>query len=148
MSREGTKLQMPFDDVMQSFGRCCANEYFFEDFYIRFSRSSDKIQELFKNTNMSEQRKLVRHGLMWMILYARGAADSKLKQLGLSHNSRGFGITPDMYELWVNALMRTVRQHDESFTSQLEQSWRKALAPGIEVMLSMEEAVAEEMAGV
>lgn len=136
---------MPFDDVMQSFGRCCSNEYFFEDFYIRFSRASDEVQELFKNTNMAEQRKLVRHGLMWMILYARGAADSKLKQLGVTHSTRGFGITPKMYELWVNALIRTLRQHDEAFSPQLERSWREALAPGIEVMLSMEKEAEHEM---
>ncbi|WP_202802660.1 hypothetical protein [Alcanivorax hongdengensis] len=44
------------DAVFQSYGRCCASERFFEDFYQCFIRRSDAVRTLFANTDMAEVR--------------------------------------------------------------------------------------------
>src|SRR5680860_231762 len=74
------------DLVFQSYGRCCSCDEFFVDFYDHFMSSSDAIKNRFLNTDMAAQRHLLRHGILQLILTARGMPDRKLKALGESHN--------------------------------------------------------------
>ena len=69
----------PADQVMQSYGRCCASADFFDDFYTRFLASSPLIREKFVNTNMQAQKQLLRQGIMNLVMVARGMPDTKLR---------------------------------------------------------------------
>ncbi|CAM3489641.1 globin [Parendozoicomonas haliclonae] len=124
------------DAVFQSYGRCCKSPRFLEDFYENFMASSDAIKERFKDTDMSSQYHLLRSGLLWMILRARGMSDTKLKDLGESHNRNGYNIPPQWYDLWLEALLKTVAAHDEEYTSALAGQWRSVMLPGIEMIRS------------
>lgn len=122
------------DRVFQSYGRCCKNELFFVDFYDRFMGSSPEIRAMFMDTDMKQQRHLLRNGIMQLILHARGMPDSKLRALGESHSRGGYNIRPDMYGTWLDALMDTVRKHDPEYSDTLASAWRRALQPGIELI--------------
>lgn len=122
------------DIVFQSYGRCCTNELFFVDFYDRFMSSSSEIQELFANTDMANQRHLLRNGIMQLILHARGMPATKLRALGDSHSRKGYNIRPQWYGLWLDALIDTVRKHDPEFSDATETSWRRAIQPGIDLI--------------
>ncbi|WP_144822402.1 globin [Marinobacter piscensis] len=122
------------DLVFQSYGRCCSRDEFFVDFYDHFMSSSDAIRNRFVNTDMAAQRHLLRNGIMQLILTARGMPDRKLRALGESHNRSNYNIKPEWYEFWLDALMKTVRQHDPENTPELEKAWREVLAPGIELI--------------
>lgn len=122
------------DAVFQSYGRCCRNEQFFVDFYDRFMGSSDVIRKRFLKTDMTQQRHLLRHGIMQLILHARGMSDRKLRALGESHNRHGYDIPPEWYDLWLDSLMNTVWRHDPQCTPALEAGWRRVLTPGIELI--------------
>lgn len=122
------------DQVFQSYGRCCRNEQFFVDFYDNFMGSSDVIRRRFASTDMAAQRHLLRNGIMQLILHARGMSDRKLRALGESHNRDHYNIDPQWYTLWLDALMKTVREHDPEYSLQLEKHWREVLAPGIELI--------------
>lgn len=125
------------NQVFQSYGRCCQNERFFEDFYSTFMSRSDEVRAMFDNTDMAEQRRLLRAGISWLIMYARGSSGLKLHDLGKSHNREGYNVRPAWYELWVDALVETVARHDPECTPELEQEWRQVLHPGIELMRSV-----------
>ncbi|WHI45175.1 globin [Microbulbifer sp. JMSA004] len=122
------------DIVFQSYGRCCNKEKFFVDFYDRFMGSSTDIRQLFANTDMKAQRHLLRNGIMQLVLYSRGMPDTKLRALGKSHDRNGYNIRPEWYRLWLDALLATIRQHDEEYSPEIEASWHRAILPGIEII--------------
>ena len=122
------------DIVFQSYGRCCTRELFFVDFYDRFMGSSAEIRSLFVDTDMTNQRHLLRNGIMQLILHARGMPETKLRALGESHSRKGYNIRPEWYSLWLRALIDTVREHDPEFSDAIEMSWRRAIQPGIDLI--------------
>ncbi|WP_193162631.1 globin [Microbulbifer hainanensis] len=122
------------DIVFQSYGRCCKNERFFVDFYDRFMGSSDEVRAMFVDTDMKQQRHLLRNGILQLILHARGMPDTKLRALGESHSRGGYNIRPDLYRQWLDALLDTVRRHDPEHSDSITDAWQRALQPGIELI--------------
>ena len=45
-------------------------------------------------------------------------------------------IRPELYDLWLDCLIRAVREHDRSFSSETERAWRNVMERGIEFMKS------------
>ena len=122
--------------VMQSYGRCCASTSFFDSFYQNFLGTSPVIASKFEKTDMKAQKQLLRAGILNLVLYARGMSDAKLRALGESHSRTGFDIRPEMYDLWIDALMLTIRQHDLEATSEDLTAWREVLTKGVNVIKS------------
>ena len=120
--------------VFQSYGRVCTGEQFFVDFYDYFMSSSQTIKDQFRDTDMKQQRHLLRNGIMQLILYARGMPDTKLKHLGQSHSRHGYNISPEWYSLWLDALMQAVSKHDPEYDATLDAQWRRVLKPGIDLI--------------
>jgi hemoglobin-like flavoprotein len=125
------------DIVFQSYGRACNNPEFFETFYNKFMSKSPEIRAMFVNTNMAAQRGLLRGGVMWLIMHARGMSDSKIRALGESHSKKRMNINPMFYSFWLDALLETLAIFDAEFTQDLDRTWRNTLRPGIEIIQSM-----------
>lgn len=122
------------DLVMQSYGRCCASPDFFDSFYRHFLASSPQIREKFTNTEMSGQKLLLRQGILNLVMHARGMPDTKLRALGSTHSREGFNIRPELYDLWLNALLQAIGEHDKSCDADTRQAWREVLNKGIDVI--------------
>ena len=127
---------MPANRVMQSYGRCCASPGFFDSFYQRFLASSPIIRDKFTATDMVAQKHLLRAGILNLVLHARGMSDSKLRALGHSHSREGFDIRPELYELWLEALLQTVAEHDREAGADELLAWREVLGKGIALIKS------------
>ena len=125
------------DIVFQSYGRACNNPEFFETFYNKFMSKSPEIRAMFVNTNMEAQRGLLRGGVMWLIMHARGMSDTKIRALGESHSKKRMNINPMFYSFWLDALLETLAIFDAEFTQDLDRTWRNTLRPGIEIIQSM-----------
>jgi len=126
----------PANRVMQSYGRCCASSNFFDTFYRQFLASSPAIREKFARTDMTAQKHLLRAGILNLVLYARGMSDTKLRALGQSHSREGFDIRPELYDLWLEALLLAVKEHDQEATSDDLSAWREVLGKGINLIKS------------
>ncbi|AMR65824.1 MULTISPECIES: globin [Pseudomonadaceae] len=124
----------PADLVMQSYGRCCASPTFFDDFYRSFLDSSPQIRAKFAETDMPAQKLLLRQGILNLVMYARGMSDSKLRALGESHSRGRLDIRPELYDLWLDALLLTVSGHDKQFNESIRNAWREVLNKGISVI--------------
>jgi len=122
--------------VMQSYGRCCASEGFFDDFYASFLASSPAVRDKFAKTDMEAQKHLLRAGILNLVLFARGMPDTKLQALGKSHSRAHLDIQPELYDLWIAALLKTIRQHDSQLDKQDVQAWLAVLNKGIDVIKS------------
>lgn len=122
------------DRVMQSYGRCCASPDFFDGFYRHFLASSPLIREKFIDTDMSAQKQLLRQGILNLVMHARGLPDTKLRALGESHSRQRLDIRPELYDLWLDALLLTISEHDKAFDANVSQAWREVLNKGIAVI--------------
>ncbi|MET1079067.1 MAG: globin [Pseudomonas sp.] len=126
----------PVDRVMQSYGRCCASNGFFDTFYRYFLASSPLVRDTFVNTDMPAQKRLLRQGILNLVMFARGMPDTKLRALGETHSRHGFNIRPELYDLWLDALLLTIDEHDPAVDADTRSAWRKVLTLGIEVIKS------------
>ncbi len=126
----------PADLVMQSYGRCCASEGFFDSFYRYFLASSPQIRDRFTNTDMPAQKQLLRHGILNLVMYARGMPDTKLRALGVTHARDGFNIRPELYDLWLDSLQQAIGDHDKACNADILQAWHEVLSKGINVIKS------------
>ena len=125
------------DLVFQSYGRACNTPSFFEDFYSTFMGKSPDIRAMFVNTNMEAQRGLLRSGVLWLIMHARGMSDAKIRALGESHSKKKMNINPMYYGMWLDALLETISRYDPEFSPELELTWRNTLRPSIEMIQDM-----------
>ena len=128
------------DKVFQSYGRSCNNMVFFEDFYGIFMSKSPDVLNMFANTDMDAQRALLRSGILWLVMHARGMPDTKIRALGESHSRKNMDVKPAYYRVWLDALMETLARHDPEFTPELEQVWRRTLQPSIDMIAGMYES--------
>lgn len=122
------------DLVMQSYGRCCAQADFFDLFYKNFLSSSPEVRDKFVNTDMHSQKLLLRQGILNIVLHARGMPDTKLRALGCSHARDKLNIRPELYQLWLKALLVTLEEKDPEFTPEIRDSWKQVINRAIEII--------------
>ena len=124
----------PADLVMQSYGRCCASSGFFDSFYQYFLASSPEIREKFAHTNMPAQKQLLRQGILNLVMHARSMPDTKLRALGCSHARGALDIRPELYDLWLQALLQSIGEHDGQCDANTRLAWHEVLNKGISVI--------------
>ena len=120
--------------VQNSYGRCLASGDVLETFYQEFLKSSPEIKVRFANTDFDNQKKLLKHGINLMIMFAGDgfAGQSGLKRIRESHDHNHLNIKPELYGLWKSCLMSAIKQHDYKFNDLVEASWNAVLDKGID----------------
>lgn len=128
------------DTFLASFARCRASAGFFEDFYRRFIDASDEVRAKFANTDMQKQVRMLEDSLLVVAVAVQGEegspARSDLPRIAARHSQKDLDIRPELYDLFLDRLLDTVRTHDPRFTSAIEAAWRQTMAVGIEYMRS------------
>ncbi|MBI1345918.1 globin [bacterium] len=124
--------------VNRQYGSCSLKPEFFDDFYADFTSQSPEIRAFFAKTDMPAQKQALRSGLAFLIMYAAGKqlAVSKLEHLGKTHSRGGYNIRPELYPLWIGALIRTVKKHTPDFDATSEKAWKSVLQKGVDLITS------------
>ena len=122
-----------YELVKRQFGICCSHSEFLGDFYRDFTGTSPDIQKAFANTDMQAQKEALKSGLTFLIMYASGNtfAANKLDRLGQTHSRSGYNIRLQLYSIWIDSLLRTVKKHVSGFDQLAEQAWRRVLQLGV-----------------
>ncbi|MDH3598289.1 MAG: globin [Candidatus Tectomicrobia bacterium] len=107
---------------------------FFDCFYVRFLDASPEVRAKFKQTSLTQQKKMMKAFTHLDRLSAEKTADAYVQCLAQIHSREGRDIPPHLYVLWLDCLMATVRDYDPEWTYDVELAWRMALAPGITYM--------------
>lgn len=108
---------------------------FFDVFYEVFRDSSPIINEHFRNTDMAKQKKMLEKSFYSLfIFYATNNANDYLDKIAERHSQSGANIPPQLYDLWLESLIKTVAQFDPYFDKDIELSWRIVLSAGITYM--------------
>ncbi len=121
-----------------SMNRCLADEGFLERFYETFMASSPEVAAKFKHTNFPRQVKMLEDSLRLVLKAASGLEEGRehLAKIAESHSQRGLNISPELYILWLQALVETAEKTDPEWTEALDQTWRAALRPCIDAMIA------------
>lgn len=126
----------------QSLSRCYANPRFLERFYELFTEASPEARAKFANTDMAQQRRMLKASLVLMMLGADGKQEGKvhLERIAGVHGKAELDIPAPLYDVWLDCLLKAVREFDPQCTDALLQAWRRVLTPGIAFMKSRYDA--------
>ncbi len=124
--------------VQESFARCTLKKGFIDRFYEVFLASHPSLAPFFKNTDMTDQKGLLRKGISMMILFSQGnaMAVNALDRLGHSHGPKGMDIPPVLYNYWKDSLMTVVAEYDTQLTDDLAARWHTVLDKGIQHIIA------------
>lgn len=122
--------------VNDSLERCTPQAEFFTSFYERFRTSSDEVAEKFEGTDVRRQTRALRDAF-YLLLRAVGGdpeAWQALELRAVRHDHRHLNISPDMYQLWLESLLATIREYDPMLDRATEAAWRRVMTRGIDFM--------------
>lgn len=111
---------------------------FFETFYRRFIASSGEVAAKFDGTDMKAQSRALRQAF-YLLLRAVGGdpeAWQALELRAIRHDSRHLDIRPELYDLWLDCLLDTVRDFDPQADAATEAAWLRTMRQGIDFMIS------------
>ncbi len=130
------KILEAFDE---SLTRCNATPGFLDRFYYLFLASSPKVKEKFARTDFVKQKEALGESFRLMRLVAtdgEGGPERHLKDLALSHSSERLDIGADLYDLWLDSLLATVKECDPECASEIEEAWESIMMEGISYLIS------------
>ena len=118
--------------------RCEKNEDFLARFYENFLATSPRVAEKFADTDFKRQHQALQLSLRMMALASVGgdAADLYLEYIAKRHDRHHLNIEPELYGLWLGALIDTVRECDPEFDESVERAWREVMRYGIDYMIA------------
>ena len=121
----------------ESLGRCLADPDFLDIFYGNFLGSSPKVREKFAGTDFDRQKQMLRASFDTMLAAARDEENGPEKWLGPlaeRHGARQLRIGAELYDLWLDSLLKTVRACDPGWTPEVEEAWEAVMGVGIQYL--------------
>ena len=118
----------------ESLKRCSADPDFLDIFYGNFLTSSPKVREKFAGTDFDRQKRALRASFDTMLLAARDEAnglETYLAPLAEKHGARQLRIGAELYDLWLDNLLKTVKACDPAWTPRVEEAWEAVMGVGI-----------------
>ena len=108
-------------------------EAFFRRFYQRFFAASPRVPELFRQTDMNRQVQMLKKSLYQIVaLYITDTMTDHLREIAERH--RTLDIDAELYDVWLDCLVATVKEFDEQCDFTTELAWRLALTPATTYM--------------
>jgi hemoglobin-like flavoprotein len=110
---------------------------FFDRFYQLFRKADSRVDQLFGGTDMNRQLLMLEESLLYMIDFSKSrVSSSRLQDIADSHGSKNMNIPAQLFDVWMECLLDTLREHDPEFDLDTETAWRVAFAPGLAYMKS------------
>lgn len=125
-------------EVKQSYSRACLNPKFFDRFYEIFLASDSRIKPMFAKTDFKKQKEDLRTGLAMLLAHLEGktAGTMTVNRIAQSHSKKNLNIDPNLYQFWIDSLVKAVRECDQKCTPDLERAWHKCLRSGVDFIVS------------
>ncbi len=109
---------------------------FIDSFYSLFLSRSEHAATLFAGIDLIKQKSMILVALALVInpdVVESGPDNELLTGFAIIHQRLGVGS--DLYEIWVNSMLETVKLYDSQYNSEVETAWKVALQVGVEFML-------------
>jgi len=113
------------------------SDEFFDRFITTFINSSPLIKEAFRNTDMDNQKSMLKKAITHMVIFfTTKRASPYLIAISKAHIET-HNIAPHLYENFINTLISTLEEIEPHFSHETAVAWRITLAPGMEFMKHM-----------
>ena len=125
-----------FEDSLH---RCNANPSFLDRFYETFLASSPRVRDKFAHTDFERQKREVRASFQAMLLAAEDEAtgpERHLKDIAKRHSRNELDIGGELYDLWLDSLLSTVKECDPAFNSEVGKAWEAVMMVGVNYLMS------------
>jgi len=125
-----------FEDSLR---RCNADPEFLDRFYERFLRSSPKVREKFRGTDLLRQKRMLQASLQLLLVAAQDDGERPtpyLDEVAARHSASQMAIGAELYDLWLDSLLATVREVDPAWSALVEQAWETVMTVGIAYLVS------------
>ncbi len=118
--------------------RCQSNPQFLSHFYQKFIISNSEVREMFSGTDMKQQKMMLHASIQMIMLASQGneAAADYLAKISKKHSKSDLNIKPELYDIWLETLIETIRIIDPENNDQIENAWKEIMTFGIEYMKS------------
>ena len=119
----------PKELFILSLERCAENEDFVPAFYDEFLNASDQVRKHFRFTSFEKQNQMLLASLRLSAGATNGDPDSlrELKARSESHSRDRMNIEPELYDLWLEALIKAASKYDPEWNPEIENAWRTIL---------------------
>jgi len=121
----------------RSLRRCDALPYFLDIFYTKFLDSSPEVARKFVNTDFVRQKRALRASLHHLLLAAQDqekGPDAYLAGVAERHGEGQLEIGAELYDLWLDSLLATVKECDPEFSPEVEKAWEDVMMVGIQYL--------------
>ena len=118
----------------ESLARCLADPDFLDIFYGNFLGASPKVREKFAGTDFDRQKAALRASFDTMLQAARDeekGPETFVGPLAERHGSRQCRIGAELYDLWLDSLLKTVKACDPGWSEDVDQAWEAVMGVGI-----------------
>ena len=110
-----------FNDSLE---RCQRRPDFLDRFYEIFLGSSEVVASKFAHTDFVKQTRMVKVSLYMLMALGSSPpeADTHLERIAELHSKRQLDIGPELYDLWLECLLRAVSEFDPKFNKDVDQA--------------------------
>lgn len=115
---------------------------FFTRFYERFIAASPVVEEKFAAIDMQMQKAMLKQSIYHLLnLFSTKKITDTLVEVAHRHDPEHADIPPELYLLWLECLIDTVREFDPAFDEEVELAWRMVCSQGIAFMIHVHRQV-------
>ena len=122
-----------------SLARCLHGDRLFQRFLELFLTSSEEVRAKFHGTDLAKQRRMLQSSFYMLLEYIGVASlESRtfLERIAHEHSKHGRDIPPHLYDLWLDCLLRAVKECDPRYSPEVEAAWRYMMEAGIAFLKS------------
>ena len=127
------------EQLEDSLRRCNSDPGFLDRFYERFLRSSPKVREKFVGTDFIRQKRMLQASLQLLLVAAQDEGKRPtpyLDDVAARHSASQMAIGAELYDLWLDSLLATVREVDPAWNAEVEQAWESVMTVGIAYLVA------------
>jgi hemoglobin-like flavoprotein len=110
---------------------------FIPAFYKRFLATSEDVRRKFQNTDFEKQNKMLLRSLQLVAAATKGEREGlqELRERAETHDRYHLDIKPDLYDVWLSAVVETAREYDKEWIDETEDAWTAILTYAIDYMV-------------
>ena len=129
-------LLMDAEQTSLSFGRAVTKGDIIGRFYEILRKCDPSIQQFFQNSDVNQQKGVLRQEINLIILYAKGRfiGENGLLRVKESNGRDNLNINANYYLFWKKSLIQALREIDPLMGPSLEKAWDNVISFGTRVI--------------